>query len=1556
MLENIVKLYDETPEEIEPFVDFTDGQTSIPIPDAEVTASIATLAAKNLSQLTPEELKTKHGQYYDLALQREEDTIRGELVNLKFDRLLSLSDELIEDALLSNNSETIKDLTELQYSFDTETEKFTIMESAAADQIVSDGSQDEDRAIHSLNDLELDTQSYEDIVQETLTEQMLLAKTIKKYVNKLGWNLDTLGQVGQMFIPLAQMNALSQKIKTEDNPILAGYDIKEQVATFKAMSLPEKAKTLDRLQKFFDIEAGEGTLGNRLEGGGNNLAALTYFMYLQEYTGFDNFVENAIHVLDGTIVGMAVSKPVGAVLKGVGLANKIGSALLKGKIGAASIMAGNRASASEQILATQDAVRSGEITKDSSTAADAGELLLEGQLKPISDIVEGSPGVSGRVAKDIQIIEKTTQDILDTQQVRFLNVDEVEDVLSVYREQLASEMLDQGVHHVDILKPITDTVEQGLEGTKYTIMFGDAAGTGFSSAKTAMEYAELLKLDGATVTLKEVDGTHFLKLSKSISDQAGFVKPYKGIDDAALKIAGGWRRVLGSPTNFVGTLEARSAHLTLATREIGLNHATKLMKFVKGLNQKEKTNLAEVMEYGRNNSTWFNPQQLKDRWFLNDKQIVAYHALRRMDDFNHIILNSFEYSRKERLGFKTLTLTNPKAIQKGLDKSFDARVIDTIDNPSNKSIYNVTTGRYEKDLSVSRLQELKQQGYILTELEGARETDVLEPLNFLIGKVQDITVKPLKYNQVDYRAGGRVAYQEEYFVKQGRLRQREGNPVPILLKSKTYGVGTKEEAVEFANMMNKAMEIVLKNLGANGKAIYSDESSRLIDEATNGRFKNVNVFVDYVGQKNLGMKFEAVQDGQELTSVRQAIASGANAHPFDTQEINSIQRMIAINGGQTTKRGERLPDFNGNPSPVINPVESATKSLDNALRLMSIETWRQRQAVNFAQTFATVLKGKKSPMGHFLNPEYIDDANDELIPLIQRAKRIQQQKANVLNTRTGVEKWIQENAVNPLADIFMSVSKKIGRPLKNETVTNLKNKDPIGFIRSLSYNANLGLFNLRQPAIQAQATLLMMSASPKNGAKAAFLGGPMRLMLASENPQTLKAIAKGVGKVVGISGDEVMELHDILQKTGTWRLKAGALAEQELKGLSSGTTFQKFLDAGTVPFLETERYNKISATMAAAMNWREANPGVKITESIIDEIRSNSEFFTANMNRIDRADWQRGFASMPTQFWGYQARAIEMMLPEMLGGSKHFTGGQKLRMATTQLALYGVGGATAPRYGLRLRDTINEMYKEQFGEDAEIPKAMLDTIEKGMIESLFANALGVDVAFAHRAGLGLTSGGWGEVAAKIASLDLEEVLKIDAAGMSTLAKATAAGYNMLKLLNPSSEYFGTIEQLDAAIAVGTAGLRDTVSSYNNFERAYIAATLGMHVDKLGATTDRASTTMEVVLGILGLDPSNEAAKRAMKESLKGAFTFRKTTVKVLARELNLAIKSNNFDKFLASRKFLFSVLDEQERRGINKSILSKAKNTTKSIQMQYFKQTGIVKELYDKENESEETP
>jgi len=339
------------------------------------------------------------------------------------------------------------------------------------------------------------------------------------------------------------------------------------------------------------------------------------------------------------------------------------------------------------------------------------------------------------------------------------------------------------------------------------------------------------------------------------------------------------------------------------------------------------------------------------------------------------------------------------------------------------------------------------------------------------------------------------------------------------------------------------------------------------------------------------------------------------------------------------------------------------------------------------------------------------------------------------------------------------------------------------------------------------------------------------------------------------------------------------------------------------------------------------------------------------MNRVDRSAWQSGILSLPTQFWGYQARAAEMMLPEMLGGSKHFTNGQKIRMTIAQLAMYGIGGALAPRYGLRFRDSFDAMYQEQFGES--LPEGVLDTMEKGAIESLFANALGIDVAFTHRAGLGLSSGGWGEVASKIATIastgaGVEELLKIDAAGMSTLGSILPGVYSLISLINPTNEYFATREQFDVALMIASKTLRDSVSSYSAYERAYYAMKLGMHYDKLGRATDKDSTVMETILGVFGLDPSNERDARALRDALRGERTYLDTTVKVLSRQLNLALRSDDFTKYLSARRLFFSGLDSHEKTTINKAVMGNMKQGNSSVIMKYHRAHGVVHDI-DKE-------
>lgn len=1535
MVESFIEL-NEPP--VEDFIDLTETATNVPISEVELNAAIATLAAKRIKNLAPDQVKNEHDRYYDLSMRHQDDLIRSELTSLKMNHIYEMSNDVLQQAMLAGDTELVKGITDVNFALNPETEKFSVIEKEAAEEIIDGAAKDSDRALQMQVEPPEGVLSMEDITSEILAEKLLLTKVIRKYSNKLDLDMKTIGSAAAMLIPGADSAIMSQKIKTMNNPILTGDDIDEQRAAYQAMSLSEKAETIKRIEEFFDQEAGKVSLGDIAQGAGNDLAAMIYFQYLNEFTTFDYVIEQTIPILDALVI----TKPLIGLVKTIGLGAKISQALTMGKVATASIISGNRIAAIDQVHQVREAVKAADIAYDSEVAANAGELLLETQLLPIGELARGQAGISGRLEKELQDIEKITQQITEAQPVPFLDVVERSEVLNVYREQVASQQIDAGVRHLDILKVIDEDITQGVEGIKYHLYYGDINGLGFPTAKVASEYADLLKLDGATVSAsKDLNGTYFLEFTKRVSTPAGFIQTYKGIDEA-----GGIRRYLSSPTNMIGITEANLTHLPLAIRENAMVGARELVKYINKLSSSEKVALGEVMESGRNKNVWFEPSTLINTYKLNESQVAAYSSLRRMDDINHVAINGAEYNRKDRIGLKTIELTNIKALQKGLPKEFDAQPLNAIPAPENKSIYNVSTGEYLNTPTVKELETLQKNGYTFLGLEGARETDSLDAIQYIVGKGKDLKVKELDFNQVEYKAGGRVDYENAYFVKQARVRYRGESKPAILLKSRTYGVATKAEADEYVVKMEAARKIVLANDGVN--------VDLQISEATGGLFNKAEDFIDYVGAKNLNNAFEAVQDNQELTEAMVAVAKGASHHPRDLAEANSVQRMISRGGDSKSKRGERLDGLNGKTAPVVNPLESASKSLERAIETMSIDTWKARQIEKFTATFGAVLKGDKSAMGHFMNPEFIDlstiPKSSPLQGLLKQAKVMQKHYASVLNTPTTGDRFFKETFMAPISDILETVSKKIGKPLRDETLTNVANMNPINFVRSLAYHSHLGLFNLKQPAIQIQATALMISANPVNGVKAAFLGMPMRLMLASDNAQTLGALAKSAGKIIGMKGDEVKELYDILQRSGTWRLKSGALAEQELKGLSSSTIFQKFLDYGQAPFLETERYNKIAATMSAAMDWRKANPKATITDDVINQIRAKSEFYTANMNRVDRASYQTGLTSIPFQYWGYQSRAMEMMLPTIAGGSKNFTGAQKLRMAVSQLGLYGVGGATSPRLGLRFRDAFGQMYEEQFKEAAS--EAFLDTLEGGLIESILANAMGVDVAFGNRGGLGLTSGGWGEVVTNLVTMDFKELQKMDAAGLSVLGKIAPNIYALMKIINPAAEYFGTKEQLTSAIALANKGLRETVSSYSGVERAYIAVQLGMHLDRLGKTTDKNSTTTEVILGLLGLDPSNATDKRAMKEALKGSDSLTKTTTDLLVRQLNIAMKTIDkedfqiaFKRFEETRKFMFSIMNEQQRKRINTQVLSKSRNDTQSIIKRYYREFGVLKDL-----------
>jgi hypothetical protein len=1546
--------------------DLSMSSDTMTINHANFTAALTSIAAKRLGDLSTEQTKDKFSYYYQTLLRDQKSIVYNELYNLKNQRELETSQSIINDAVQKGDTELVKDVSDYSYTYDPEKDLFMI-EEEFANEVIESGAVDADRQIQLENET-FDTSnnvSWTDVTTDILTEKALVTKYMKKYMDRLGWN--TIPELILGAIPLYTMNSYSQKIKTGDknNRFWAGNDLAEQVAKFKTMSISEKAKALKELDDFFDgqnkFKFNTFSL-NKIkadsEGQANNLLAMTYFSYLMDFTTLDKNLENIIHGVDIIlpVVGGVLSK--GAQV--LNASRKIGSSLLEGKISTAGVAAGNRASAVNQVIATNEAIRTGKQAKNTDVAAEAADLTAITSLNPLGNL-GNTTGISGRLEKELQRVEKISEEIINTDQVKSL--DEVKEMREFYRNHIGNEFREKGAQYADILTVKDDGIKEGLRGITYEIFYANEVGEGFASIEDAKKYAELLKLDGATVTTVQEQNTHFIKLTKPIDSMVGkegkggyqnFVTPYKDIDTA-----NGMRILLASPTNYIDTSSRLAAAKVLGVKENLTFEAKKFIKIINSVSGKDKEVLGEVLEYGRNFKKWFSPSDLKYRFNLNDKQILAYQATKRMEDVNHIIINSSDYSRKQRLNYKTFKLLNKEAISKGIDENFDAIPLLDIPKPSNKTIYNVSTNKYldnsslEKGLTMEeQLAKFKKEGYVFASLEGSKDTEVLSPFQYIIGRSTDLKVNALTFDQVPYVAGGRVEYSGTHFVKQGRIRNSRTS-IPILLRSRTHGVGSQTDAIEYTTRMEAGRKIALESLDKNGKLIASASKDSAMSKATGGLYGSVKLYTDYVDIKNLNMPFEVVVDGQELSSVVKKVLEGVNAHPNDLAEVNSIQKMINKHrfGDHKSKRGDRLFGFDGNPAPVINPFEASVNSLTRALELVTIDKWKARNVDKFFKTFGSILEDPKgkSPTNHFLTPVFRKKLSDEEEILKKQANAMRQSYTSILNTPTKVEEGIKNNFIGPIADVFNSMSSKIGLPIKYDTMQNIKDANPIQFVRGMSFNANLGMYNPKQFTIQLQATMLMMSANLNNGPRAAAIMLPMRFMLMSENPQVLGGLTRAIGKIVGFKSEEIQEIYDVIKKSGTWRLQAGSLLEQEEKMFSSASVAQKFLEFGQTPFLESERLNKIGSTIASTLDWKQANPGKKITEEAIDVIRSQSELYLANMNRVDRSSWQKGFMSVPTQFWGYQARALEMMLPEILGGSKHFTSGQKLRMIIAQIGMYGMGGLVGPKYGLRWRDSINEAYKERYGEN--LSEEFLDTFEGGAIESIFANAIGADISFSHRAGLGLTEGGWAQVFFHLANVDTEELQKIDAAGLSTLGGLHAGLADLIRIVNPADETFGSYEQFVALQTSAQYHFRKNISSYDAHARAYLAFQYKKTFDKQGRVTDSNTTMTEAFLGYFGLDPSNEADIRAMEQALKGEERYKKHVVSLLAKNLNMTLKINtkeSWEKYLGLRKFMLGSLEEDERKNINKQVLNKATGgRPSSVQKAYYLKFDVVKSIKD---------
>ena len=547
------------------------------------------------------------------------------------------------------------------------------------------------------------------------------------------------------------------------------------------------------------------------------------------------------------------------------------------------------------------------------------------------------------------------------------------------------------------------------------------------------------------------------------------------------------------------------------------------------------------------------------------------------------------------------------------------------------------------------------------------------------------------------------------------------------------------------------------------------------------------------------------------------------------------QDVIKSFGGlYGTSRNDRkvLMGMNGDEPVRVSAIKAMDANINHIATAMPLNNFRMGMQATWEKSAKKFLENPRDPMNsNFLpsTPAQTEVALRRSRDWIKDQMRIPSEAERRWGTVTrSIGEWMEGK---PL----------IGGELRKWTLE-IGAKDPFANLRAGAFHAMLGWFNPAQLLVQAQSASVALSLHPTMAPR--ILPQVFRLRAGINSHMNPEAIAK-IAKASGMNVDEYAKLVSDYNKSGLQQsLKSTAdyAAATLGNGLSSGA-LSRSADKGLVFFREGESFGRMYSWLVSREKWLKS--GKKIaTQKDIDAITTDSVRMTMNLHRANRAHWQKGVLSVPTQFWQINAKFVENLMPTVIGTGK-WTGVEKSKVLMGQLMLYG--GAGVPLAGL-----IDQGISAMQGDDYEMSAEELELRRNGVIgwmqELMFDDVL----QGSGRLGLG---GGLKDLAVSISEMgngEMPEMKKaFGAFGAAGGRMFTAIG-ELAPYLNPSLDLDFTPVEAELAVTA----LTDVISSFNNFHTATIWYRMRKATDKNGnALFDLDDTDSALIIGkALGLQP------------------------------------------------------------------------------------------------------
>jgi hypothetical protein len=918
-----------------------------------------------------------------------------------------------------------------------------------------------------------------------------------------------------------------------------------------------------------------------------------------------------------------------------------------------------------------------------------------------------------------------------------------------------------------------------------------------------------------------------------------------------------------------------------------------------------------------------SPEELEQNYLrianrLPDQdEIAAYFEFKRGMEIDRVFRNIAEHRNQQRVGAETHRITSVDELGKPVQSaefsgvmrkklaSTDDNILimgDRIGEERMRSMQKMSTAEKKElqagmDSGEYKLIELyapenKPLGGFGSVKEGTR-------VRYVLAKTAES--RELEWNQIPRRGGGHMELDYDYYIKQAKVSLDEvGNRAWYEGDTTVMPIQVRAMGVKVAEHLNEVRKfLVAKNEDAARE--YSNRNLHIDWDTVHGWFKGepdkagnwkparlslnepihvVNKNESIIGMdKDLERRYANFKNGMKEGSM-------ARQNQVEYSSQRDAYDMITLEDKGT----KRNPLYEVAPANLVDPITTMNRGLSRIAKsnflddykTMSVEHWL-KQASKYLE--ATDSEIWHAPFYHFNEARFKKDAPAEIKSALETARLHTLQLTGTPSTSDAVLHTYAQRIYDSLYENFGT------KGLVLDPAWMLpKLKDPFAFIRSVVFNAKLGLFNVPQFIVQAGNYSNIMGIAGMKYATPGTYGAQLHFWSrVNSNPAIVDHLDSLASKlsIPGASKwrpGEFKEAMTELNRTGFGNVGSEyAVLDNPMSEKIVADGFNNFLDWGQYFFKQGERNAKYGAWYTAFKEFRDKNPFGRLTDVDRAAILQRADLLNLNMSRASSSQLHQGILSIPTQFYTYQIRLMELMM------SGRITNAEKAKMFATNAVLYGIpmaGGLT----GLPVADYMRKKALENGY-----------VVGDNFFSSLFMEGLPSMIGAIASGGGDFQKGTFVDVGSRFGTKGLEFLGGLDRADKSLMDILGGAAWSVTK---------GTVEQSDGfrrAMINMVRGDNDTfpvsvedvvdcfkeITSVNTAWRTYAAIQGGRWISKKEAYLADTTPAAALFSAVSGLKDQRITDINTMANSLREQADYEKAVEKQFQQEFRRGVLSDD---------------------------------------------------------------